>query len=219
MAIRGVAFDVDGTLYPNRAMYLLSVPLVLTRSRLIRAFRDVRIALRERGAVGDYYRTQAEMLAKALGITPEEARKTIERRIYRTWENILYLVPLRRGVRRTIRELKDAGLKVAVSSDFPLTRKLKVLGLEDQWDAVVPTEATGALKPNPEPFFSISAALGLPPEEILYVGNSYAYDIVGAAGVGMKTAHISRRPAENSVADLTFRRFSDLSEWILNRTS
>ncbi|MFP4430253.1 MAG: HAD family hydrolase [Spirochaetota bacterium] len=219
MAIRGVAFDVDGTLYANRPMYILSIPLVLTRPRLLRAFRDVRIALRKRGAVEDYYRVQAEMLAEALGKTAEEARQTIERRIYRTWEHILNLVPLRRGVRRTIRELKDAGLKVAVSSDFPLERKLKVLGLEEHWDAVVPTEATGALKPNPEPFLSLSAALGLPPEEILYVGNSYAYDIVGAAGVGMKTAHISPRPVENSIADLTFRRFSDLSEWILGRTS
>lgn len=219
MAIRGVAFDVDGTLYPNRTMYLLSVPLVLTRSRLIRAFRDVRIALRKRGAVGDYYQAQAEMLADALGTTPEKARDTIERRIYRTWENILYLVPLRRGVRRTIRRLREAGLKVAVSSDFPLERKLKVLGLEEQWDAVVPTEATGALKPNPEPFFALCAALGLPPEEVLYVGNNYAYDIVGAAGVGMKTAHVSRRPAKNGIADLTFRRFSELSEWILSRTS
>jgi putative hydrolase of the HAD superfamily len=218
MTIRGVAFDVDGTLYANRTMYLLSVPVVLTRSRLIRAFRDVRIALRERGAVEDYYETQAEMLAEVLGMTPGEARETIERRIYRTWENILYLVPLRRGVRKTLRGLREAGLKVAVSSDFPLERKLKVLGIDDHWDAVVPTEATGALKPNPEPFLALSAALGLPPEEILYVGNSYAYDIVGAAGVGMMTAHISRRPPENSIADLTFRRFSDLSEWILDQT-
>lgn len=219
MAIRGVAFDVDGTLYPNRAMYLLSVPLVLFRFRLLRAFRDVRLALREKGAVPDYYQAQAEMLGEALGITPEKARETIKRRIYRTWENILYLVPLRPGVRRAIEELREAGLKVGVSSDFPLERKLRILGLDGRWDAIVPTEATGALKPNPEPFLALSAALGLPPEEILYVGNNYAYDIVGAAGVGMKTAHISRRPPPNSIADLTFRRFSDLSEWILNRSS
>jgi len=219
MAIRGVAFDVDGTLYANRPMHILSIPLALTRPRLLRAFRDVRIALREKGAVPDYYQTQAEMLAEALGTTPEEARKTIERRIYRTWENVLYAVPLRRGVRRTIEGLRDAGLKVAVSSDFPLERKLRVLGLEGRWDAVVPTEATGALKPNPEPFLALSGALGLPPEEILYVGNSYAYDIVGAAGVGMKTAHVSAKPPENSIADLTFRRFSDLSEWILKQSS
>ncbi len=219
MPIRGVAFDVDGTLYANRPMYLFSFPFVLTRLRLLRAFRDVRIALRKRGVVPDYYQTQAQMLADALGTRPEEARETIERRIYRTWENILYAVPLRRGVRRSIEELRDAGLKVAVCSDFPLERKLKVLGLDGGWDAVVPTEETGALKPNPEPFLALSGALGLPPEEILYVGNSYAYDIVGAAGVGMKTAHISRRPPENSIADLTFRRFSDLYRWILERTS
>jgi putative hydrolase of the HAD superfamily len=34
--------------------------------------------------------------------------------------------------------------------------------------------------------------MGLPPEEILYVGNSFAYDVVGAKKAGMKAAWITR---------------------------
>ena len=217
MPIRGVAFDVDGTLYSNRLMYALSIPLVLSRLRLLRAFRDIRLDLRKEGAVSDFYAVQAGRVAEALGIPVEEAEELINRKVYKTWEDILYLVPLRRGVRNTISRLREEGFKLAVSSDFPLKRKLKILKLEDVWDAVVPAEPTGASKPNPEPFLAVARALGLPPEEILYVGNNYDYDVVGASSVGMKTAHISPKSVENGLADLTFRRFPELLEWILAR--
>ncbi len=219
MAIRGVAFDVDGTLYSNRLMFALSVPLLPGRLRLLRAFSDVRLELRRRGLVADFYHTQARLLAEALGVSVDEATETINRRIYRAWEDILRLVPLRRGVRKTLEELRGRGVVVAVSSDFPLARKLRILKLEDYWDAIVPAEETGALKPNPEPFEAICRALDMPSEELLYVGNNYDYDVLGAQRIGMKTAHISRRHRADSSADVTVSRFSDLLKWILSTGS
>ncbi|MFW5643352.1 MAG: HAD family hydrolase, partial [Alkalispirochaeta sp.] len=75
-------------------------------------------------------------------------------------------------------------------------------------------EETGYLKPNPEPFLRLIEELGVPAGEILYVGNSYRYDIEGARAVGMVTAHITRKGSPGAPADLVFSRFSELRRWL-----
>jgi phosphoglycolate phosphatase-like HAD superfamily hydrolase len=46
--------------------------------------------------------------------------------------------------------------------------------------------------------------MGLPPEKILYVGNSFAYDVLGARKAGMKAAWITRGFAACSFAACSF---------------
>ena len=47
MPLRAVAFDVDGTLYPNASMYLKSVGLALTNLRLFKALEAARAVLKK----------------------------------------------------------------------------------------------------------------------------------------------------------------------------
>nr|MDA3948118.1 HAD family hydrolase [Spirochaeta sp.] len=91
--------------------------------------------------------------------------------------------------------------------------------IENLWNVAFSSEETGYLKPNPEPFQRLIAEFGRPAERILYVGNSYHYDVVGARSCGMKTAHITRRLHRNSVADLQFREFHELRAWLSTRLS
>ena len=93
-------------------------------------------------------------------------------------------------------------------SDSPFTReKLSALGLQDGWDAVVSADDAGALKPNPEPFLRVARLLEVAPGEVLFVGNSYQRDVIGAHRAGMRAAHYTRRPVAGGVAAVSFSRY------------
>ncbi len=217
MSFRAVAFDVDGTLYPNAALYLASVPFFLSRPRLMLGFRRVRRAIRGVRPIDDFYDLQARMLAQELGVDTEDARGAINRRIYPAAERVLNVVPRFPHLRETVERLREAGIRVGVLSDFPLGGKLHRLGLEGLWDARVEAERVGYLKPHPEPFRAVLEALGSEAGETLYVGNNYDYDVLGAGAVGMHTAHVTTRPHRDSRADVSFFRYRTLASWILER--
>lgn len=62
--------------------------------------------------------------------------------------------------------------------------------------AVVVSEEIGIRKPRPEIFEAVAAGLGLPPGEILHVGDSLAADVAGARAIGMRTVWLTRRVRE-----------------------
>ncbi|MCA1753762.1 MAG: HAD family hydrolase [Spirochaeta sp.] len=220
MSLRAVAFDIDGTLYPNSSMYRVSLPFVVRNLGLMRAFGRVRKRIRDMRPVEDFYRAQAELLGVEMGTNPDTAGQLLDERVYGQWERLLHRVELYPFVRECIESFRAAGLYIAVCSDFPVKTKLDVLGLSDiNWDLAFSTEEIGYLKPNPEPFAHIARELGIPPGAVVYVGNSYKYDIVGAKFAGMLAAHLTKRPAPNSIADFSFTRFEDLRDWVLESDS
>jgi putative hydrolase of the HAD superfamily len=214
MPIKAVAFDIDGTLYPNAVMYLKSLPFALTHLRLMLAFARVRKEIRALRPIDDHHELESRMLAERLRISPDEARERIEREIFGVWEAVLDRVKPFPHVRECIEQLRAAGFPIAVTSDFPVEKKLERLGFSGLFDCRLWTEESGYLKPNPEPFLELAACMGLTPEEILYVGNSYDYDVLGAKRVGMHAAHLSRRPRRETVADVTFSDYRELCSWV-----
>lgn len=217
MIIRGVAFDIDGTLYSNPRFYLHSLVHGLRNLRLMRHFRAVRKTIRRIRPVADFHALQRSMLAVSMSISESRADRLIAERFYRKSEDLLTSVPLFPEVRSTLRSLRKLGIRLAAASDFPVERKLRLLGLTDAFDCAYSTEDTGYLKPNPEAFAPLSECLDLPPSEILYVGNSYHYDVIGASEAGFRTAHITRVSMRDSAADLSFFRYATLLQWIRDR--
>ncbi|MFW5695366.1 MAG: HAD family hydrolase [Alkalispirochaeta sp.] len=215
--IRGVAFDIDGTLYPNSRMYLASLGIVLRHWRLFRAFGAARKTVRTRHPIADLRHETAALTAEQLGISTEEAVQRIDEVIYHRWEEVLRRVPLYPGVTELLGELRARGLTLAAMSDFPVLSKLRLLGIEDSWDVAFSTEDVGYLKPNVEPFEELETRMGLRSREILYVGNSYHYDVLGAAAAGFRTAHLGGDPRKPGRADVAFRDFPTLQRWILGR--
>lgn len=211
-----MAFDVDGTLYPNSLMYLASIPFFFSRARLIMKFREVRHELRRARPIDDFYAAQSRMLAEKLGVSSEEAGDIVDRRIYRDWEKVLTVVPGFPGIRALVGQLRQVDLKLGVLSDFPLGSKLERLRLDGLWDVGISSEKVGYLKPNPEPFQALLDKLGTRAEETLYVGNNYAYDVEGARALGIRTAHIRVLPAKHSQADFSFFRYRRLAKWLIN---
>jgi putative hydrolase of the HAD superfamily len=83
------------------------------------------------------------------------------------------------------------------------------------WDAELCSEAAGALKPASAGFNALAAGLGVPADQILYVGNSYRFDVLGAAAAGMKTAlRVNRIPQTRRFTpvqpDILFTNYPDL---------
>lgn len=216
MRYKAVAFDVDGTLYPNASMYLNSIPFVLSRLRFMRAYARVRSEIRRRRPIDDFSALEARMLGDELGITPAEARDRIAREIYGRWERVLDRVRLYPGVRECVERIRASGRSVAVSSDFPVEAKLRRIGMDGLFSCRLWTEESGYLKPHPEPFHMLAECLGEAPADILYVGNSYEYDIVGAKNAGLHAAHLTQKPIAGTVADFTFREYGALCDYVLN---
>ncbi|MFP4210854.1 MAG: HAD family hydrolase, partial [Alkalispirochaeta sp.] len=128
--IRAVAFDIDGTLYPNLRMYLVSAPIVLRNFRLFRAFGAARKRVRRERPITDLPRRTAELTAGILGRDVSRVADEIDRTIYDRWESSLARVELYPGARELILWLRSRGIATAALSDFPVERKLTLLGIK-----------------------------------------------------------------------------------------
>jgi putative hydrolase of the HAD superfamily len=212
MTISAVAFDLDGTLYSDRSVYIRSVPLFLRHPRFIAAFNRMRKDIRKLPRIDDLRLKQAEMVASELRIPVGAASDLIERIIYGEWERYYDRIRPFPHVREMLDRLKRDGLKLVLLSDFPVEAKLRFLQLENVWDYRVSSDTAHHLKPHPAPFTLIRDAIGEPFERILYVGDRYRYDIVGAKGVGMLAAHFTRKKIKSSIADITFSDYGELYE-------
>ena len=209
MAVKAVAFDIDGTLYPNWRMHLFSIPFLMSHYSLIMAFSQVRKDIRNVEKINDFKGQQAGMMAEKLKLSPEEAGRIIDTIIYGKWEKVFRRVKPFRGLDRALKDLKSRGLKLGVLSDFPVGNKLTYFRVDGHWDVAMSSEDTGYLKPHNAPFLALAEKLGCAPEEVLYVGNSYQYDIKGASAAGMKTVYIHSRGKNVPEADLTICNYKN----------
>jgi len=221
-----VAFDLDGTLYPNFRLFIRLVPFFFREHRLIRALDMARKKLRNTGAYeGDFYELQARIMADFLKQPAEKVKERTERLIYRGWEPFFKKIRLFPYVKETLDAFRKAGIKMGLLSDFPPDKKLENLGISGYWDAVVCSEQTGRLKPDPAPFLELARRMGKESREILYVGNSVPYDVIGARGAGMKTALICSPWKKHSavrggpggvVPDFVFKDYRQLYDYVLH---
>ncbi|HOX30942.1 MAG TPA: HAD family hydrolase [Spirochaetales bacterium] len=226
MRFKAVAFDLDGTLYPDAALGRRALPLVLGHPLLFAAFararREVRKLVRAPGGPrprdgAEFRRLQAELTAAALGPFgrggPEAAGGLLDEFAYRGVVELFAGLPPYPGVVPALDELAAAGLRLAVLSDLPPGRKLALMGLGGRFEAELCSEDSGLLKPEPEPFRMLGEALGLGASEILYVGNSLACDLAGAKAAGMAAAMVSRSRVAG--AELSFFDWAELAAFAL----
>jgi putative hydrolase of the HAD superfamily len=218
--IDAVAFDLDGTLYPNIEFYSRLVPFVLKEHKLLMAMGKARDVLRDEEHKGHFYDHQARIMAEILKDDPASIKDKTEKLIYRGWEPIFKKVKLYSHVHETLKACKEAGFKLGLLSDFPLEQKIDYLDIRGYWDVILCSEEVNHLKPDPAPFLKLSEQLSVPPQRILYVGNSISYDIIGAKGVGMKTALVKSiaktiLSKKDGGADFVFTNYKQLYSYIL----
>ncbi|NLJ45310.1 MAG: HAD family hydrolase [Treponema sp.] len=230
MAFRAIGFDIDGTLYPSWRLNLALAGLAVRNYRCLRTFGRVRHELRELartpeyraappGGIEEFHRLQAGLVARHMGVDEHTALRDVENFFYRVVPESFDRIRAFPGVREALLRLKAAGLRLGALSDFPGERKLKLMGLGDLFDVVMTSEETGYLKPEPEPIRVLADRLEVQPGDLLYVGNSAAYDVAGAKAAGAASAYIRSLfgGGKDGGADFSFRRYPDLADWILSR--
>ena len=125
------------------------------------------------------------------------------------------VVPVR-GERRVVRGLSKKYRLGVVSNGFRdiQYRKLKSLGIFEYFACVVLSDEIGIRKPDKRIFFKALDQLGASPGECLYIGDSYEYDILGAAGAGIKGCWLNPGgngiPAGSPRPYLMIRKLTDL---------
>ena len=115
------------------------------------------------------------------------------------------------GVAKSLQRLRAAGLRLGVvsNSDGRVEEALRAAGLREYFDVVIDSALVGVEKPDVRIFQAALDALGVAPEEALYVGDLYEVDVLGARAAGMQavllaaeTADEVRCPTTQSIEDL-----------------
>jgi putative hydrolase of the HAD superfamily len=105
--------------------------------------------------------------------------------------------------------LRTAGLRLGVvsNSDGRVEEALRAAGLTGYFDVIVDSTHAGVEKPDPAIFRPALEALGVGPEEAVYVGDLYDVDVAGARAAGLSAvlfapADATERPGCATVGSL-----------------
>ena len=102
-------------------------------------------------------------------------------------------------VDKVLRELRAAGIAVAVCSNLAFEYGPAVRRLLPTLDAYVLSYEAGAAKPEPEIFKMVCDALGQPAGDVLFVGDSKRCDLNGPLAFGMQARQIQRERGQTLV--------------------
>ncbi|TMF90120.1 MAG: HAD family hydrolase [Chloroflexi bacterium] len=99
----------------------------------------------------------------------------------------------------TLAGLRERGLRTAIASNAPfppemMRRQMRRLGFLDAVDAVVLSAEVGRRKPAPELYRAGLQAVGVGPDEALYVGDRLSEDYDGPRRLGMRALLLSSSP-------------------------
>jgi HAD superfamily hydrolase (TIGR01549 family) len=124
-----------------------------------------------------------------LPLADGERAAKIYRTGYRAAERV---VP---GAIPLLERLRGEGIPIAVVTNSTVDEqvpKLERVGLTRLVDVLVVSEEVGVVKPDPLMFTTALDRLGLSAAEVVMMGDSWANDIIGATGVGIRAIWINR---------------------------
>jgi HAD superfamily hydrolase (TIGR01549 family) len=210
--IKGVIFDFWGTLAEQGTYSPLRQTYKLLRVRMpfspfVVKFEDV--FMRKK------YEDQATAFREACKTFNIDCKPFIVDRLIGIWNSCKLLAKPYPETLEVLKDLKEKGLKLALSSNSPFDNVEPVLEKCDMvkyFDSIKVSWETGKLKHEAVTFESILRKLGLDKSEVLMVGDSLETDINGAERVGIKAILVDRkgrREYEHKIKDL-----SELKEFI-----
>lgn len=187
---RGIVFDLDETLYPERRFALSGFVAVAREADRVygvptaAGFATLRLALAggRRGAA-------LQELVSRFGLPGSAIERLLS--VFRLHEPRLRLPRESAAVLRELRRDWKLGILTNGRPDVQ-ARKIAALGLSDVVDVVVYGLDTGAGKPELAAFSTVLDRLRVEPRESVFVGDDPRCDIMGARRAGMRTVRIRR---------------------------
>jgi len=179
--IKGVFFDLDGTL-------LDTTPLIL------KSFQHTFATHYQRTVdLADIQPYMGKPLLAAMEVmAPGEEESVIA--TYRAFNHLHHdqLARIFEGVHDTVKALFDAGISLAIvtSKTAAMARRgLRLFDMEQYFSTVVGVDETIRHKPEPEPVLLALRETRLSAAECIMVGDS-AHDLLSGKGAGVKTAAV-----------------------------
>lgn len=196
-SIRGVIFDLDGTLYVMRwrLQFYLFFALFPSGVRL-----PGFLAVRQTCAGIDFQSRDRLLdevsgkLAVAAKISASDALRWIDQSFYLAFINAMrHFRRSRPALSEFLSKLRSHHVQLAVLSDYGrVVERLEKLGIEPaRFDTIASCEDAGALKPHKRPFLEIAREWGIHPSEIVVVGDRTDTDGIAAGSAGMQFVHVS----------------------------
>lgn len=200
-SVRMVVFDVDGTLYDQRALrsamlVSLLANAVKTRSLDVPIVLQAYRACRERLAVEmatDFFDRQFIDTANRCGRAIDDVKgivaEWIDNRPLKILRNYRYA-----GVENVFNALAERDILLAILSDYPAERKLRALGLAADILVSADDRDVGSLKPHPAGLAKILTQANVHPKAAVMVGDRVDRDWAVANKLGVRALIRSSRP-------------------------
>lgn len=180
--LKGVIFDVDGTLLDSNDAHALSWVEAFAEAGYDVSFDVVRPLI---GMGAD------KLLPKTIGISSDsdEGKKLVERHTKIFQERHLPRLHPFEGARDLVHRIRSDGLKALVATsarDDQLTKLLKAARVEDLMEERATASDAKRSKPDPDIVQAAIEESGISPKHLVMIGDT-PYDIEAAAKAGVRT--------------------------------
>lgn len=196
--LRGVVFDLDGTLYsPSRVRNRVARRVLAENWRhpgelvriasILRTYRRAQGKLRTGEPSSDLEDALIQWTSSQTGAPAPLVRNVVHR--WMEQEPLPVMFGSRRpGIDELLAALKNRGIKRAVLSDYPVVGRLEAMGLSEWFDLAISSRDPDIqrFKPHPLGLQVALERLGVSPETALYVGDRPAVDAVAAMRAGVR---------------------------------
>lgn len=191
--IRGVVFDLDHTLFDRYGTLQKVLPTFYDhyRGRIpedlsVETFIDRFVYLEKKYIYYGWRRLLQGCVEDGilLPIADDDFKEIIHFILHSCWTIDAVSYPF---TAPTLQKLRDMGYKIGLITNGGhnvQSKKIQILGLEAYCDEIIISGDIGVHKPNAEPFILMSQQLGIPPQELMYVGDNPVNDVSGSRSAG-----------------------------------
>jgi putative hydrolase of the HAD superfamily len=224
--IRGVYFDAGNTLiFPDYEIYrdvarelgiTVDIADAISAEALARSSFDGAVSSSEGRDVMSFWDIYYTPFYRHLGVPDERVGHAIELTRRANDRDLgIWKVPVE-GYRETIDRLRDrVGIIGIISnSDGRLDRRLEGIGIRDDFDFVIDSAVIGTSKPDRAIFDAAIELGGIPADELVYVGDYYAVDVVGARSAGIRPVLFDPVGAYDEVDCDVMRAFPEIVDLV-----
>ena len=191
--IKGVIFDVDGTLYDQRRLRLKIFCMLVRRLfadrqtfheiMVLRHFRKVREYLADKEISG-VSQHQLSLVADKMSMDPQSVADIVEKWIYNM--PLDHIASCRFPMVDSFFEaLARRGVKIGIFSDYPIEGKMAALGLHADASCYSLEPDINMLKPQTAGLQKLVNKMGLDGSECLFIGDRESRDGACARRFGM----------------------------------
>lgn len=191
--IRGIVFDLDHTLFDRYETLKLVVP------EFYRQYRDkIPVDLSEQQFIEHFIAIEKRYIHFGWGaifrVFAEEGimfrlseEEMVDARNYllgHCWHLAAVKFPF---TEPTLIKLREQGYKLGIITNGPKdcqTRKMQLIGICELMDEIIICSDKSLQKPSVKPFIQMSERLGIPPEELVYVGDNPLNDVEASRNAG-----------------------------------